>query len=128
MIEELDAIEKNETWELLPRPTGVKPIGFKWIFKVKKNPKREIVRHKARFVAKGYSQKARIDYEEVFAPFARMEMIRTFIALAVQGDWEIHHMDANSNFFNGLIKETIYVKQVERQRTYAEIDEGTLWA
>ena len=62
-------------------------------------------------MAKGYSQKVGIDYEDVFASVARMETIRTFIALAVQGGWEIHHMDMKSTFLNGHIKETIYVKQ-----------------
>ena len=64
-------------------------------------------------MAKGYSQKAGIDYEEVFAPVAQMETIRTFIALAAQGGWEIHHMDVKSAFLNGHIEETIYVKQLD---------------
>ena len=73
MDEEIKAIEKNETWELVPLPKGHKAIGVKWVFKTKKN---------AKGVVKGYSQKARIDYDEVFAPIARLKIIRLIICLA----------------------------------------------
>ena len=67
MQEEMLAIDRSNTWELESPPTNCKPIGLKWIFKLKKNPKGEIIRHKARLVVKGYSQRKGIDYEEVFA-------------------------------------------------------------
>ena len=77
MEEELDSIEKNETWEILTPPSGCKPIGLKWVYKIKRNSCSDIV-------AKGYVKKFGIDYEEVFAPVERMETIRVLLALAAQ--------------------------------------------
>ena len=82
MDEEIKAIEKNETWELADLPKGKKTIGVKWVYKKKMNPKGEVERYKARLVVKGYRQKAGIDYDEVFAPVARMESIRLLISIA----------------------------------------------
>ena len=113
MKEEMMAIDRSHTWELESPPSNCKPIGLKWIFKLKKNPKGEIIRHKARLVVKGYSQKKGIDYEEVFAPVVRFETIRALIALAAQKKWMIHHLDVKSAFLNGEIEEVIYVQQPE---------------
>ena len=70
-------------------PKDHKAIGLKWVFKVKRDPAGNIVKHKARLVAKGYVQRQGVDYEEVFAPVARMETVRVLLALAAQGDWEV---------------------------------------
>ena len=67
--------------------------------------------YKARLVAKGYVHKYGIDYEEVYAPVARMETIRVLLALAVQEGWQVHHMDVKSTFLNGELEEEVYVKQ-----------------
>lgn len=82
MDEELRAIEKNDTWESTTLPKGHAAIGVKWVNKTKKNSKGEVERHKARLVVKGYKQRQGIDYEEVFAPVARLETIRLIISLA----------------------------------------------
>ena len=82
MIEEIYSIKRNGTWELVDLPKGKKPIGLKWVFKLKRNPEGKVVKHKARVVAKGYVQKHGIDYEEVFAPMARIETIWVLSALA----------------------------------------------
>ena len=84
MDEEMEAIEKNQTWEVAELPKGHKTIGVKWVYKKKLNPRGEVERYKARLVAKGYRQKAGIDYDEVFAPVARMETIRLLISIAAQ--------------------------------------------
>jgi hypothetical protein len=84
---------------------------LKWVFKVKRDAARNIVKHKARLVAKGYAQKEGVDFDEVFAPVARFETIRVLIALAAQGNWEIHHMDVKSTFLNGDLQEEVYVTQ-----------------
>ena len=68
MIEEMQDIDRSNTWELVPPPIRCKPIGLKWIFKLKRNSDGDVVRYKARLVVKGYSQKHGIDYDEVFAP------------------------------------------------------------
>lgn len=82
MDSEMQSICKNRTWELAILPPGQKAIGLKWVFKLKKNSKGEIVKHKARLVAKGYVQKQGVDFEEVFAPMARLDTIRLILALA----------------------------------------------
>ncbi len=84
MDEEIQAIEKNKTWELTILPEDRKSIGVKWVYKTKKNAQGEVQRYKARLVAKGYRQKEGIDYGEVFAPVARLETIRLIISLATQ--------------------------------------------
>ena len=75
MDEELEQIEKNNTWELVPRPKYKNVIGTKWIFKNKLNENGEVIRNKARIVYKGYAQQEGIDFEETFVPVARLEAI-----------------------------------------------------
>nr|GEZ06318.1 ribonuclease H-like domain, reverse transcriptase, RNA-dependent DNA polymerase [Tanacetum cinerariifolium] len=72
---ELDSINRNNIWELTTLPKGQKAIGLKWVFKTKKDANGNIIKHKARLVAKGYIQEHGIDFEEVFAPVAKMETI-----------------------------------------------------
>ncbi|KAL4301681.1 hypothetical protein GQ457_10G015230 [Hibiscus cannabinus] len=111
MDEEIKSIEKNNTWELSELPKGHEAIGVKWIFKKKKNASGEVVRYKARLVVKGYKQKHGIDYDEVFAPVARIETIRLIIALAAQKKWKIHQLDVKSTFLNGFLEEEVYIEQ-----------------
>ena len=84
MNEEIHAINKNNTWELTTLPEDHQAIGVKWIFKTKRNAKGEVEKYKARLVAKGYKQQYGIDYEEVFAPVTRLEIVRLLISLAAQ--------------------------------------------
>ena len=79
---EIEAIERNGTWELTDLPKGMKKIGVKWVFKTKLNENGKVDKCKARLVAKGYAQQHGIDYTEVFAPVARWDTIRMVIALA----------------------------------------------
>jgi Reverse transcriptase (RNA-dependent DNA polymerase) len=81
------------------------------VFKKKMNSQGEIERYKARLVVKGYRQKASIDYDEVFAPMARMETIRLLISIAAQFEWLIYQMDVKSAFLNEVLKEDVYVEQ-----------------
>jgi hypothetical protein len=67
-------------------PSGCKAIGLKWVFKVKRDPTGKIVKYKARLIAKGYAQIQGVDYDEVFAPIARLETVRLLLALAAQGE------------------------------------------
>ncbi|GJW85674.1 ribonuclease H-like domain, reverse transcriptase, RNA-dependent DNA polymerase [Tanacetum coccineum] len=113
MKTELDSINRNNTWELTTLPTGHKAIGLKWIFKTKKDANGDIIKHKARLVAKGYIQQHGIDFEEVFAPVARMETIRLLLAIAATNKWEVHHLDVKSAFLHGDLKEEVYVTQPE---------------
>ncbi|KAG9454467.1 hypothetical protein H6P81_007371 [Aristolochia fimbriata] len=105
MDEEIEAIKKNDTWELTTLPVGQKAIGVKWVYKTKANQEGKVEKHKARLVAKGYKQKFGVDYEEVFAPVARINTIRLLIALAAQNRWKIYQMDVKSAFLNGYLEE-----------------------
>ena len=110
MLEEMRAIEDNGTWELVDPPVGCRPIGLKWVYKVKRNERGAIVKYKARLVARGFVQREGIDFEEVFAPVARMESVR-LLAMAAAKDWRVHHLDVKSAFLNGELAETVFVKQ-----------------
>jgi hypothetical protein len=111
MVEEMNSIKENETWVLVDPPANCRPIGLKWVFKEKHDEHDNVVKHKARLVAKGYVQREGVDFEEVFAPVARMESVRLLIALAAIKDWEIHHMDVKSAFLSGELKEEVFVQQ-----------------
>jgi hypothetical protein len=87
MKEEMDSIVSNKTWKLCELPKGQNPIGLKWVYKLKKDPYGNVVKHKARLVAKGYVQHQGIDFDEVFAPVARLETVRLLLALAAQEGW-----------------------------------------
>jgi len=111
MMAEMKSIQENRTWELASLPTSHRAIGLKWVFKVKKDPDGNVIKHKARLVAKGYAQREGVDFEEVFAPVARIETVRLLIALAAQSGWQVHHMDVKSAFLNGELMEEVYVQQ-----------------
>nr|XP_028960599.1 uncharacterized protein LOC114825742 [Malus domestica] len=93
MIEEMLMIEKNSTWELVDKPSSKPVVGVKWIYKTKLNLNGSIQKHKARLVAKGYTQKPGIDFNETFAQTARLNTIRTLIALAAQRGWKLWQLD-----------------------------------
>lgn len=108
---EIGAIEKNETWQLVDAPEGVKIIGVKWVYKTKLNENGEIDKCKARLVAKGYAQEKGVDYNEVFAPVARWDTIRTVIALAARNGWTLFQLDVKSAFLHGELNEDVYIAQ-----------------
>ena len=110
MQAEMQAIEANRTWEVSVLPPKHKAIGLNLVFKVKKDPEGNVIKHKARLVAKGYAQQFGVDFDEVYAPVARIETVRVLLALAAQGGWEVHHMDVKSAFLNGDLSETVYVQ------------------
>jgi Reverse transcriptase (RNA-dependent DNA polymerase) len=85
MLEELGALEKNKTWELVSLPLGKKAVGCKWVFTVLQNSEGLIERYKARLVAKGYSQTYGIDYDETFASVTNMSTVRTLVSMTVNG-------------------------------------------
>ena len=111
MLEEMKAIEENETWELIDPPLGCRPIDMKWVYKVKRDELGTIVKHKARLVARGFVQHEGIDFEEVFALVGRMESVRLLLALAAAKDWRVHHLDVKSAFLNGELVETVFIRQ-----------------
>ena len=86
-------------------------ISTKWVFRNKQDENGLVVRNKARLVARGFSQKEGIDYEETFAPVARYTSIRTIIAIDVAKSWKLHQMDVKTAFLNGVIEEEFYIEQ-----------------
>ncbi|GKE19287.1 zinc finger, CCHC-type containing protein [Tanacetum coccineum] len=110
---ELDSINKNNTWTLTTLPPDQKAIGLKWVFKTKRDAEGKIIKYKARLVAKGYVQEQGIDFDEVFAPVARIETVRLILALAAYHGWQVHHLDVKSAFLHGDLKEEVYVTQPE---------------
>ncbi|GKC31249.1 retrovirus-related pol polyprotein from transposon TNT 1-94 [Tanacetum coccineum] len=111
MQEELNQFYRNKVWTLVSLPYEKTAIGSKWIFRNKKDEHGITTKIKARLVAQGYSQEEGIDYGETFAPVARMEAIRIFLAFATYMNFKVYQMDVKSAFLNGQLKEEVYVKQ-----------------
>ena len=110
MDEEIEAIEKNDTWDLIDLPKEKNLIIVKWVYKTKLNEKGEIDRFKARIVAKGFSQQPGIDFGETFASVARLDNIRVVLATTSQNKWKVYQMDVKLAFLNGILEEEIYVQ------------------
>ena len=110
MQEELNNFKRNEVWTLVPRPKQ-NVVGTKWVFRNKQDEHGVVTRNKARLVAKGYAQVAGLDFEETFAPVARLESIRILLAYAAHHSFRLYQMDVKSAFLNGPIKEEVYVEQ-----------------
>ena len=113
MLEEYNSILTNDVWDVVPRPQGKSVVTSKWIYKVKFAADGSVEKCKARFVARGFSQKEGIDYDETFAPVARYSSIRAIISLASVMGWKLHQMDVKTAFLNGEIEEEVYIEQPE---------------
>ncbi|GJS71203.1 retrovirus-related pol polyprotein from transposon TNT 1-94 [Tanacetum coccineum] len=113
MQDEIYKFDRLQVWELVPQPDYVMIIALKWIYKVKLDEYGDVLKNKARLVAKGYRQEEGIDFEESFAPVARIEAIRIFIANAASKNMTIYQMDVKTTFLNGELKEEVYVCQPE---------------
>nr|GEX26933.1 ribonuclease H-like domain-containing protein [Tanacetum cinerariifolium] len=111
MQEELLQFEMQKVWVLVDLPYGKRVIGTKWVYRNKKDERGIVIRNKARLIAQGHTQEEGIDYEEVFAPVARIEAIRLFLAYASFMGFVVYQMDVKSAFLYGNIKEEVYVCQ-----------------
>ncbi|GJV34584.1 putative ribonuclease H-like domain-containing protein [Tanacetum coccineum] len=111
MQEEMQQFINQKVWKLVPLPHGKHAIGTKWILKNKRDARGIVVRNKARLVAQGHRQEEGIDYDEVFAPVARIEAIRLFLAFASYMGFLVYQMDVKSAFLYGEIEEEVYVTQ-----------------
>jgi hypothetical protein len=103
-------LHKKWVWSLVPR-SKQNVVGTKWVFHNKQDEHRVVTRNKARLVAKGYAQAAGLDFEETFAPVARLESIRILLAYAAHHSFKLFQMDVKSAFLNGPIKEEVYMEQ-----------------
>ncbi|GJT69808.1 retrovirus-related pol polyprotein from transposon TNT 1-94 [Tanacetum coccineum] len=111
MQEELNQFKTNDVWELVPNPMDMTIIGTKWVYRNKLDENGIVTRNKARLVAQGYNQQEGIDYDETYAPVARLESIRILLAYACALDFKLYQMDVKSAFLNGFINEEVYVAQ-----------------
>nr|GEZ33757.1 retrovirus-related Pol polyprotein from transposon TNT 1-94 [Tanacetum cinerariifolium] len=111
MHEELNEFERLEVWELVPRPDQVMVITLKWIYKVKLDELGGILKNKARLVTRGYRQEEGIDFEESFAPVARLEAIRIFLAYAAHKNMVVYQMDVKTAFLNGSVDPTLIIRR-----------------
>ena len=114
MDEKIECIEKNQTWELVDVPTDKYVMNAKWIYKTKQDADGNVQKHKARMVARGFTQQPGIDFNEMFAPVACIDTVRIVLAIAVQKKWHVHQMDVKSAFLNGYLEEEVYVEQPQR--------------
>lgn len=106
---EMEALEKNNTWELVNLPSGKKPVGCRWVYSIKYNAAGEIERYKARLVAKGYTQTYGIDFQETFSPVAKLNTIRVILSIAANLEWPLHQFDVKNAFLHGDLEEEIYM-------------------
>lgn len=111
MEAEINALNKNQTWSLIPRPANVQPLRLLWIFKKKYNAAGNLERFKARLVAQGSKQTAGIDYNETFSPVVSLPALRLLLAIAAYLDWEITHLDVDNAFLHGELQEEVHVFQ-----------------
>ncbi|GJV24763.1 retrovirus-related pol polyprotein from transposon TNT 1-94 [Tanacetum coccineum] len=134
MQEEIYEFDRLQVWELVPKPDCVMIIALKWIYKVNLDEYGDVLKNKARLVANGYRQEEGIDFEESFAPVARIEAIRIFIANAASKNMIIYQMDVKTAFLNGELKEEVYVSQPEgfidpdHPTHVYRLKKGSLWS
>ena len=109
MNEEMKSLQKNKTWDLVDCPPGKKSVGCRWVYSVKYKSDGTIERFKARLVAKGYTQTYGVDYNETFAPVAKINTVRVLLSLAVNMDWPLKQFDVKNAFLHGELTEEIYM-------------------
>nr|GFA80567.1 retrovirus-related Pol polyprotein from transposon TNT 1-94 [Tanacetum cinerariifolium] len=111
LTEELHQFDRLDVWELVDRPLCTNVINLKWLWKNERDEENTVIRNKSRLVAKGYAQKEGVDFEEYFAPVARLEAVRLFIAYAAHKSFTIYQMDVKTAFLYGPLKEEVYINQ-----------------
>ncbi|KAH9746316.1 hypothetical protein KPL70_004379 [Citrus sinensis] len=113
MQEEIKALHKNKTWELVPLPHGRKAIGNKWVYKIKRDGNDQVERYRARLVVKRYAQKECIDFNEIFSPVVRLTTVRIVLAMCATFDLHLEQLDVKTAFLHGELEEEIYMLQPE---------------
>ncbi|GJX58035.1 retrovirus-related pol polyprotein from transposon TNT 1-94 [Tanacetum coccineum] len=125
MQEELNQFKTNDVWKLVPNPMDMTIIGTKWVYRNKLDENGVVTRNKARLVAQGYNQQERIDYDETYAPVARLESIRILLAYACALDFKLYQMDVKSAFLNGFINEEVYVATIKKPMGFTDLTPKT---
>jgi len=110
MQEEMKALHKNQTWDLVKLPNEKKVVGCKWVFTINNKADGSVERYKARLVAKGFTQTYETDYEETFSLIAKMNSIRVLLSIVVNLDWPLHQFDVKNAFLHGDLEEEVYME------------------
>ena len=105
------SMSSNDVWDLVDIPNGVKPVGCKWVYKTKRDSKGNVERFKTRLVAKGFTQKEGVDYNETLSPVTKKDSFRIIMVLVPHYDLELHQMDVKTAFLNGDLDETMLIAQ-----------------
>ncbi|KAL4382962.1 hypothetical protein GQ457_15G015010 [Hibiscus cannabinus] len=113
MQEEIEALHKNNTWDLVPLPQGRKPIGNKWVFKIKRNGDNQVERYCGRLMVKGCAQKEGIDFNEIFSPVVRLTTFHVVLAMCSTFNLHLEQLDVKTTFLHGDLEEEIYMLQPE---------------
>ena len=109
MTEELDALSRTHTWDLVPLPFHTVLITCRWIYRVKTRSDGSLERYKARLVARGFQQEYGRDYEEAFVPVAHMHTVRTLVVVAAVRSWTLSQLDVKNSFLHGDLQEEVYM-------------------
>ena len=109
MDEEFSALQRQQTWSLVPAAPTINLVGCKWVYKLKLHSDGSIARYKARLVAKGFHQQAGIDYTETFSPVVKPATVRLVLAIVVSFHWSLRQLDVSNAFLHGLLKEEVYM-------------------
>ncbi|CAL2277125.1 unnamed protein product [Prunus armeniaca] len=120
MNSELQALEDNHTWSLVPLPPGHRPIGSKWIFRIKYHSDGSVDCYKARLVAQGFNQREGIDFTDTFAPVAKLITVRYLLTVAAARKWSLHQMDVQNAFLHGDLHEEVYMLPPPSSRRQGE--------
>lgn len=113
MVVEIDALDANHTWELVPCPAGVQPLTCRWVYTIKRDQYGNVEKYKARLVVRGFLQRYGVDFTETFAPVVKFKSIKLVLALAAQHDWELKQIDFKNAFLNAPLDEDVYIFQPE---------------
>ena len=109
-MEEMQALDKNGTWEIVQKPRNKTPIGCKWVFTVKYKADSSVERYKARLVAKGYAQTYGIDYQETYTLAANMNTVQVLLSWTANQNWPLQQLDVKNAFLNGDLKEDVFME------------------
>lgn len=109
MREDLEALRKNQTWDITVLPQGSKPISCKWVYKVKRNANGTVKKFKARLVARGFLQKYGLTYHDSFAPVAKVVTVKIMLTYVVLNKWNVYQMDINNTFLHGTLEEDVFL-------------------
>jgi hypothetical protein len=111
MRDEFDALQRQNTWSLVPQSAGHNVIGCRWVFKLKRNSDGSISHYKARLVAKGFHQQPGLDFDETFSPVVKPPTVRIVLSLAAQHQWSLRQLDISNAFLHGFLKEDVFMIQ-----------------